>query len=146
MEKYDPTWLKLQAFANEHKLILEDRGEVGFWRPCVGFIKGDGYIDYNALTYKKMEKAFPGDKDLNPPPGVTNAYHKHQCMAVLVEDDDYDWALEELAIWVDDWNRIGVRVVEYPTEATGLQAIISGVTGYAFRRVADIEAPTEAAA
>ena len=144
MDKNSPTWRKLQEFANEHKLILEDKGEVGFGRPCVGFIKGTGYIDYDPLDRPDyLTKVFPNDKDLDPPQGVPNAYHKHSCMAVLVHGDDYDAALEELAVWVDDLNRIGVRVVDFPTGAYGIQALISGVTGYAFRRIADIEAAME---
>jgi len=141
MNKNSATWLKLQTFANEHKLILEDKGEVGFGRPCVGFIKGTGYINYNPLDRSDyLTKVFAGDEDLTPPQGVPNAYHKHSCMAVLVHGHDYDAALEELAVWVDDWSRIGVRVVDFPTGATGIQVLISGVTGYAFRRIAPTEA------
>jgi hypothetical protein len=49
MNKNSETWQNLQRFANEHKLILEDEGQIGFGRPCVGFVKVGSYIAYNPL-------------------------------------------------------------------------------------------------
>jgi hypothetical protein len=134
MDKNSETWKNLQRFANEHKLILEDEGEVGFGRPCVGFIKSGGYVDYNPMQHPDYEYAWERDARLKPPPQTPNAYHKHQCMAVLVQDDDYDSALEELNEWVKHLEAQGeVYVTEYKTGATGIQAILSGVFGYAVR-------------
>lgn len=82
---------KLEQFALKHKLILEEAGEVGFGRPCVGFLKGTGYVDYNATVHPDYKPAFPDDEYYEPP--VPDAYHKHDCLAVLVHDDDYDSAL-----------------------------------------------------
>lgn len=129
----------LQAFAEKHDLKLETHGEVGFGRPCVGFIpnRGTNYIDYNPNVYPDLDDAFPDDVPLYPPTDIY-AYHKHDCMAVLVKDDDYDTALNELARWAVEWEEIGVCVVEYDTKATGLQRFLAGTPAFAFRRCADI--------
>lgn len=50
-------------------------------------------------------------------------------MAVLGKGDE---AIIGLARWVEKINSAGnVRVVEYATGATGIQAILSGIRGYA---------------
>jgi hypothetical protein len=130
---------QLEQFAIKHKLILEDHGEVGFGRPCVGYIKGNGYVDYNPHLPLTDDFEFPPvfpDDDIYRPPygdGVKDAYHKHDCLAVLVHDDDYNEALRQLAIWVDDLEARGVYVAEYHTGAQGLQALLTGLIGYAIR-------------
>ncbi len=124
----------LNAFCLKHKLILEEHGEVGFGRPCVGLLaKGGNYLDYKPFVDDPAnDYTVPGfDGDFHPPEETQNAYHKHTCVAVLVHDDDYDKALIELWHWVKKLDGVGVVVKEYATGATGLQAVISGVTGYA---------------
>ena len=64
--------------------LLEINGEVGFGRPCVGICKGSSYIDYSY------------DDDIWHP---EDAYHKHDCLAVLVRGERED-ALEQLYQWV----------------------------------------------
>lgn len=124
---------KLEDFALKHKVVFQDKGEVGFGRPCVGFLHGDNYIDYNPHTYPNFEKAFPDDNDYWPPSEVGDAYHKHQCIAVLVNGDNYEEALRQLVIWVDDMEEKEVYLTQYETGATGIQAMLTGVFGYAFR-------------
>lgn len=129
-----------QRFANAHKVVFEDHGEVGFCRPCVGFTKGTGYIDLHPLSKADYEELWPHDGRLNAPPGV-NAYHKHDCLAVLVtyegdesQQADYDRAILQLDAWVRDLESQGtVEVASYATGATGMQALLSGVIGYALR-------------
>lgn len=124
-----------QRFANAHKLVFEDRGEVGFGRPCVGFTKGNGYVEYNPLSRADDYRRIPefADDRLYAPDGV-EAYHKHDCLAVLVRDEDYDAAIRQLDQWVRHLESLGtVEVVSYETGATGFQAVISGVIGYALR-------------
>lgn len=122
--------LNIQEFANKHKLIFEDEGECGFGRECVGLLSGSNYVDYNptnSVDYNYIEEFY--DKrfyEITP----ENAYHKHDCIAVLGRGDD---AIRELSDWVDRLNEIGVKVEKYPTGATGLQAMISGVYGNAIR-------------
>ncbi len=141
-----PTYAKLQAFANKHKLILQDCGAVGFGRPCVGFETGSSYIDYNPISRPNYDYHWGArDRRLDPPADKTpNAYHKHDCLAVLVQADDwenvpdtaYDTALEELLAWIEHLESQGaLEVVDFPTGATGLQAVLSGVVGKAIRFV-----------
>ncbi|MHC4088717.1 MAG: hypothetical protein ACYSVY_00290 [Planctomycetota bacterium] len=125
---------RLQAFANRHKLILEDRGEVGFGRSCVGFVKGNVYVDYNPYSHPSFEPVWERDHQLNPPDETPDAYHKHDCLVVLVRGGDYDGALRQLDAWITHLEGQGeVYIDEYETGATGLQAMISGLVGYAVR-------------
>ncbi len=123
---------KLQKFANEHGIVLKLKSEVGFGRPCIGFTHGNGYIDYNPIhmgTYDDL----PGFEDRRISEAApVDAYHKHQCLAVLVETDR-ERAIAQLAEWVDAMNEIGVEIVEYETGAKGVQAQLTGVLGYAVR-------------
>jgi hypothetical protein len=122
---------KLERFALKHKLILEEAGEVGFCRPCVGYIKGNGYVNFNPTGSVVYKPIFPDDEYYSAP--VKDAYHKHNCLAVLVHDDDYETALIQLGQWVDEIESRGGCVVDYITGATGIQALLSGLVGYAFR-------------
>jgi len=115
-----------QRFANEHKVIFEDEGEVGFGRECVGFQRGEAYVDYNPTnrtTYEEIEEfACPGAE---PPDTVPDAYHKHDCLAVLGRGDD---VIMQLAAWVEHMEKQGdVSIVSYPTGATGPQLLFTGV-------------------
>jgi len=138
----------LKRFADEHNLKLVTKGEVGFGRPCVGFLdkRGDHYLEYNPVSYSNclinglnianiafVEDLY--DTDLYAPEGV-DSYHKHNCFVVLVQDNDYKEALRQLNKWIEHIESIGkVEVVSYKTGATGLQAMVSGTTGYALRFV-----------
>ncbi|MCK5607461.1 hypothetical protein KAR91_36595 [Candidatus Pacearchaeota archaeon] len=146
MDKKSKAWKRMQEFANEHKLILEDKGEVGFGRPCVGIIGSEGYIEFNPMRYKEGDMrlnpdlvyAFPDDKSFFPPP-VEDAYHKHECLCVLVHDDDYDKALIQLDEWIQVLIKKKVVVVKYPTGANGMAIVLQGVIGSAFRLESDRE-------
>ena len=126
---------ELNVFANKHKLILEDNGEVGFGRPCVGFIsKGGNYLDYNPYSHPDYEPIWERDERLEPPKDVTDAYHKHDCFAVLVHNENHEDALRQLLLWVKHLEKQGeLEVVEHNTGAEGVQAILSGVIGYSLR-------------
>ena len=150
-----PTYAKLQAFANKHKLILQDRGAVGFGRACVGFETGAAYVDYNPQRRLEVspyyEDVWPRDRRLDPPADKTpNAYHKHDCLAVLIDrkhpipeggsedysDEAYDEALEELLAWVEHLEAQGeLHIVDFETGASGLQAVLTGAFGKAIRFV-----------
>lgn len=122
--------LNIQNFANTHKLIFEDEGECGFGRECVGLTNGGNYVDYNPTCEPDYDyvEGFYDERfyDITPP----DAYHKHNCIAVLGRGDD---AIRQLSDWVDKLNEIGVKVEKYPTGAKGFQAVISGIFGNAVR-------------
>lgn len=123
----------LQRFANAHKIVLEDHGEVGFGRPCVGFTHGNSYVDIHPLNMATYDRIWPDDDRLNAPSGVA-AYHKHDCLAVLVDNDDYTEALCQLDVWVRHLESQGeLEVVDYNTGVSGVQAMFSGVLGHALR-------------
>ncbi len=125
---------KLQAFANDHSLVLDlANGEVGFGRACVGFLHGDKYVDYNPIRMGGDYDRLPGfDDERIAEAAPADAYHKHQCLAVLV-DTDRDKAIAQLTEWVDAMNEIGVEIVRYATGAVGMQAMVSGTHGMAVR-------------
>lgn len=132
---------KFKDFAFKHGLIFEPKGQVGFGRECVGFLaKGGSYIDFDPWLYDDEIAVFTNDEDWEwCPSSVADAYHKHDCMAVLVQDEDYQTALNQLELWVDHLENVNVKVVQYKTGAKGMQAMVNGVIGYAFRRVEDCE-------
>lgn len=119
----------LNNFAKKHDIFLEVNGEVGFGRECVGFTSGTNYIDYNPYdrkTYEPIEQLY-SEKHYEIAPD--NAYHKHDCLCVLGCGDE---ALKELAQWVEELEKNNVKIVEYYTGATGLEALFSGgAKGYA---------------
>lgn len=132
---------KLQAFAEKHGLVLETKGEVGFGRPCVGFIKGYAYVDTEVLdlgTFEALE-GFPEDDRILAPEGV-EAYHKHSCLCVLVREGDEenedaarDRAVEQLARWVDSLEGVGVEVVAYTRRSVPGVHMLQGNNGWAIR-------------
>lgn len=73
-------------WASRFGCTLSVKGEVGFGRPCVGILNGQSYVDYGY------------DLGIWTP---EDAYHKHDCLAVLVYGDDYDKGLEQLIKWVE---------------------------------------------
>lgn len=85
----------MTEWAGRFGATIQSRGEVGFGRPCVGVVYGQSYVDLSNNDYM-------GDYQCVPTPdGVEDAYHKHECMAVLVHEDDYDRALEQLCLWIE---------------------------------------------
>lgn len=119
-----------QDFADKHGVEFSAKGEVGFGRPCVGFIKNARYIECNPFGEEPDYSYIHGenDKRLHAPDDV-EAYHKHECLSVLGEGDK---AIEGLAKWVKSLESYGeVEIVEFNTGATGLQAILTGSLGYA---------------
>jgi len=126
---------ELQEFASKHKIILSEKGEIGFGRPCVGFLHGDNYIGYNPTKDGGNYVPVFGKHDdrLYPPEGV-KSYHKGDYLAVLVSNDNYDAGLEQLLKWINHLESQGeVEVVEFETGATGLQTIMTGLFGRAIR-------------
>lgn len=105
-------------FAERNNLTFSENGSVGFMRPCVGFMRGNRYIDYNPYDWQGDDiKRIPEtESPLSNPPSklVPDAYHKHDCMAVLVQEDDVRGAVVQLAEWVRHLERGGdVKIVPF---------------------------------
>lgn len=122
----------IQDFANKHKLIFEDEGECGFGRECVGLTSGSNWVEYNpcdSINYNRIEDFYCEEfYDITP----EDAYHKHECLAVLGRGPE---AIKQLGEWVTSLNEIGVTIETFNTGATGMQAMISGVTGRAIKKL-----------
>ena len=122
-----------QDFADKHEIIFDKFGEVGFGRPCVGFKEGSAFIAHNPCKmngeFEKIEEY--ADGRLFPPAEVKDAYHKHDCLAILGRGDK---AIIQLAIWVQHLEDLGdVEIAEYENGADGIQIMFSGATGYCVR-------------
>ena len=120
----------IQEFANRFKLIFEDDGEVGFGRKCVGLTNGNNYVDYNPTQFPDYDyvEEFYDERlyDIIP----ENAYHKHNCLAVLGNEET---SIIQLSEWIDKLKQLGAVVEKYKTGATGIQALITGTENYAIK-------------
>ena len=119
----------IQEFADAHGIEFRQEGEVGFGRECVGLIDEDNYVNYNPTdnNCRRIEHLY--DSRLNSI-APENAYHKHDCFAVLGRGET---AIAQLSDWVDKLKELGVELVEYETGDTGMQALLTGATGKAFK-------------
>lgn len=124
----------LEAFAEKHELEFNEQGEVGFGRPCVGFTRAESYVAFNPYNdgYEHVLNFY--DERLSPPADVDDAYHKHDCLCVLVHDDNYDEALRQLVLWVKHLESVGVEVAKYQSSSHSIKAFLTGDrTSYALR-------------
>lgn len=111
-------WLK--SWAADRKCYVEEKGEVGFGRPCVGIIHGTAYVDLGppeAIEIPRQNTIyFPAVVEGAHAPAGVNAYHKHDCLAVLArpipdyDGYDYDAALVELFTWVQQIDKAGLVI------------------------------------
>ena len=124
-----------QNFANEYKVIFEDKGECGFGRPCVGITSGTNWIHHNPCSMEGDYLPIPelACDACHPPNTVVDYYHKHDCLAVLYHGDSYrDWAIIQLAMWIQHMKHQGsVHIIQFATGAAGIQALVSGLTSKA---------------
>ena len=120
----------IQEFTNRFKLIFEDDGEVGFGRKCVGLTNGNNYVDYNPTQFPDYDyvEEFYDERlyDIIP----ENAYHKHNCLAVLGNEET---SIIQLSEWIDKLKELGAVVQKYKTGATGMQALFTGTENYAIK-------------
>lgn len=127
--KYTTTHKICKAFAKKHSVIFDDNGECGFGRPCVGFRYFDNWIDHNPMSHKDWDPIPELACEACYPPDGVEAYHKHDCLAVLGHSES---SVIQLAEWVKNMESKGeVSIREYQTGASGFQSIISGTTGRA---------------
>ncbi len=83
-------WMAVWAVRNQCQLDLE--GECGLGRECVGILRAGVYPDYHWRDPKTYERTDSNGEVWTPP----DAYHKHECVAVLgggepAEAQLYDW-------------------------------------------------------
>lgn len=119
-----------EKFALKHKVIFDEEGTCGFGRSCVGFSSGSGWVDHNPRelsgVYARIDEL--ACEAANPPLGV-DAYHKHDCLAVLGLGSE---PVIQLATWVRHMEAAGdVKIMSYATGATGIQALMYGAIGHA---------------
>lgn len=132
--------LEMLDFAKEIGAVLSEGGEVGFGRPCVGFLAGSSYVDYGpAFIYTGINTSSSiedlDDPAVYPPREINDAYHKHECFCILAghgTPEEYENALIQLHIWVKHLkSQGGIKLVHYGTGATGVQAIMGGIVSTA---------------
>jgi len=83
-------WMAIWAAKNG--VALELQGECGFGRECVGIIKHDVYPDFERYDEKYNDVCWA------PP----DAYHKHDCVAVLGRGEAAEGQLYDWLKWFDD--------------------------------------------
>jgi hypothetical protein len=120
---------ELTAWASEWGVTYQ-RGEVGFGRQCVGFIHDESgsYVD----LYETDANWLPVDRDLEritrPAPDVPDAYHKHDCLAVLVHGEDLNSAVRQLHTWVEALRSDGLSVKVVPRLTMDVSALLGART------------------
>jgi hypothetical protein len=133
-------WLKMWA-ADRQAVYM--RGECGFGRPCVGINAGGHWVDLGPPEHIEgpgysmdIPSVLPGAR---PPDGVDDAYHKHDCLAVLVHAADYEAiteaeyepAIRQLFIWMQEIDRHHYVIKSQArNNDTALEAILHGTSVY----------------
>jgi hypothetical protein len=118
----------LTEWAAKNKAALSLNGSVGFGRDCVGIIVGGTYID---TAEAKEATAY----NFSAPPHSwwepEDAYHKHDCLAVLGHGDGplrqlYDWVkwLEENGWGVEEVYRQPTNDVDLALHGVSLPKLI----------------------
>jgi len=96
----------LEQWARQNGCRFEPEGECGFGRECVGISAGHEYPSYEAWDMETFQRTHDCP-EAAPPPEVTDAYHKHPCLAVLGRGPD---AIHQLYVWVKNLADNGVVV------------------------------------
>ena len=119
----------MQEYCGKYGLELELEGTCGFGRPCVGVLVNDLYPDYAWYSADYSRQADKNGRVWTP----EHAYHKHECVAVLVTDENTQEAAEdELFNWLW-WFESNGFVVETGKleQRTGLDEIFGQDSYYA---------------
>ena len=125
---------QLEIFAEKHGLKFKATAGVGFGRSCTGFVKGAMYVGFNPIRHPEYNHVFPEDTRLEAPADSPDAYHKHDCLCVLIRDGDVTEAHRQLLAWVKHLEAIGPLVVsEYDTGREVLQGFPWGEVGFCIR-------------
>lgn len=87
----------LAVWCAKHDMKLELQGECGFCRECVGISSNGTYPDYHWGGYNDEEEDQNG-RVWKP----ENAFHKHDCVAVLGRGEPAESQLYEWVKWFDE--------------------------------------------
>lgn len=111
--------LAITHWATRHGATPTFNGTCGFARPCVGVTIGGNYLDYSHLY----------DLDPAPDPWLwtpEDAYHKHDCMAVLGHGPAAVAQLHEWVTWLDEHGWTVSEEYRNPKDA--LDAVFHGLS------------------
>lgn len=123
--------MEILDWAKSIGAVFNESAEIGFMRPCIAIQIGGSSLSYNpALSdndYTPLRDLW--DTLIDPPADVEDAYHKGDYMAVLIHDDDSEKATRQMHLWIQNIEHNGgAKLVEFATGATGIQAIMSGLS------------------
>ena len=117
------------AFANEHDLIYNFEGTVGFGRECVGILDRETgcYLAYNPTdkeSYDYIPEYYDQRMyDIKP----EYAYHKGDYLCVLGHEDE---SIRQLDKWCDDLRNLDVQIIRYKNGNEGIQALFTSEYTY----------------
>ena len=89
-------WMAMWAVRNNAQLTLE--GECGFGRECVGILVNGSYPEYTWSNEKTWAREDSNGDVWTP----KDAYHKHDCVAVLGRGEAAEAQLYDWLKWFDD--------------------------------------------
>ena len=118
-------------WAHKNKVVLDLEGSCGFGRECVGILRNDKYPDY--MWYDKDWQREDNNGDVWTP---EDAYHKHDCVAVLgrgeaAEDQLYQWLK-----WFDENGFVVEETMKDLSGMSHIQIMFSGTTDLRMVKVA----------
>ena len=134
-QKLEKAKMTVILFCRRYNVTYTFKGEVGFGRPCVGIkaFSSRNYIDYNPYDTSTCENIPEFFSNIFYEIRPKDAYHKHDCLAVLVQNENYDKAIIQLAEWIVNFEIFDISIERYATGATGIQAQITGIEGTAIK-------------
>lgn len=88
----------MAMWAMRHKVALTLEGECGFGRECVGILTGDQYPAYHWYDRESYDQLDDNGEVWIP----EDAYHKHECVAVLGRGEKAEAQLYEWLKWFDE--------------------------------------------
>lgn len=144
--------MKLEDFKNITQFLRDNDnfrfevGQVGFGRPCVGIVEkgADSYVSYRIYddkyeTTSDCSAAWGADRP-------DKAYHKHDCLAVLMPTADFDLgpsdaekaeAVAALDKWLGAIIYAGYKQQKYDAGPHAIQAILGNLTARQLTAIVD---------
>ena len=109
-------------WAHKHKVRLELEGECGFGRECVGILADNGsYPDYQ--WHDDDFNRIDNNGEVWTP---EDAYHKHECVAVLGRGEEAESQLYEWLKWFDDNNfTVKVETIKSKNSLSPIELILN---------------------